>query len=174
MSNAPEFSHVIRKDQLGEGPLHLSLSAKAGERAALAKRFDLLSLDRLDAKLTISMEKDAISLIGKMVAHYAQACVASGEPVPDSRNEAIAVRFLEEAGFDPDAEIELDIEDCDTVEFDGQSLDVGEAVAQSLGLSLTPFPRSPAADQALKEAGIGAEVKAGPFAGLAALKDKLA
>ncbi len=174
MTDASEFSHVIRKDQLGEGPLNLSLSAKVGERAALSRRFDLLSLDRLDAKLTISMEKNAISLTGKMVARYTQACVASGEPVPDSRNEAIAVRFLEEAVLDPDAEVELDADECDTVEFDGQSIDVGEAVAQSLGLSLNPYPRSLVADQALKAAGIGGEVKSGPFAGLAALKDKLA
>jgi uncharacterized metal-binding protein YceD (DUF177 family) len=173
MSGQPEFSHIIRKDQLGEGPMHISLSAKMGERAALAKRFDLVSLDRLDAKVIVSLEKDVASLSGKMVAHYVQACVASAEPVPDSRNEAIAIRFVEEAVFDPDAEIELDIEECDTVEFDGQSIDVGEAVAQSLGLSINPYPRSPAADAALKGAGVGGEVQSGPFASLAALKDKL-
>ncbi len=170
---APEYSHIIRKDQLGEGPISLNLSAKTPERAALAKRFDLIALDRLDCKLTVKLDKGNVSLNGQMVAHYVQVCVASGEPVPDSRNEPIAIRFIVEGDFDPDAEIELDADECDTVEFDGQSIDVGEAVAQSLGLTLNPYPRSPSADEALKKAGIGGEVKSGPFAGLAALKDKL-
>ena len=173
MTETPEYSHIIRKDALGEGAISLSLSAKIPERAALAKRFGLMALDRLDSKLVLKVDKGAVILTGQMVAHYTQPCVASGEPVPDSRNEAIAIRFVEPVHFDPDAEIELDADECDTVEFDGQSIDVAEAIAQSLGLSLNPYPRSPSADLVLKAAGIGDEVKTGPFAGLAALKDKL-
>ncbi|HEV2747118.1 MAG TPA: DUF177 domain-containing protein, partial [Allosphingosinicella sp.] len=43
----------------------------------------------------------------------------------------------------------------------------------TLALSLDPFPRSPAAAEALKAAGVKSEEEAGPFGALAALRDKL-
>ena len=54
---------------------------------------------------------------------------------------------------------------------------LGEAVAQTLLLGLDPYPRSPAAEAALRDAGVKSEEEAraesSPFAALAALKGKL-
>jgi uncharacterized metal-binding protein YceD (DUF177 family) len=69
-----------------------------------------------------------------------------------------------------DEEIELGPEDCDVVFFDGAAIDLGTAIADTLALSIDPYPRSAAADAALKEAGVLTEEQAGPFAALAALK----
>jgi hypothetical protein len=54
----------------------------------------------------------------------------------------------------------------------GRAIDLGEAVAQTLGLSINPYPRSSEADIALKAAGVKdeGEHEAGPFAALAALR----
>jgi hypothetical protein len=63
----------------------------------------------------------------------------------------------------------------DVVFYDQAAIDVGEAVAETLALSLDPWPRSPDAEAILREAGVkreGEEEK-GPFAALASLKDKL-
>jgi uncharacterized metal-binding protein YceD (DUF177 family) len=58
---------------------------------------------------------------------------------------------------------------------DGQTIDLGEAVAQSLGLALNPYPRSLEAERALKAAGVKGEEDAQPVAGaFASLKDLLA
>ena len=56
---------------------------------------------------------------------------------------------------------------------DSGAIDLGEAAAQTLALALDPYPRSPGAAAALKEAGVIGEGEAGPFGGLAALKGKL-
>ena len=72
-----------------------------------------------------------------------------------------------------DEEIELSEEECDLVFYTGASIDVGEAVAQTLSLSLDPWPRAPGAREALKQAGVKSADETGPFAALAALKDKL-
>ena len=40
-------------------------------------------------------------------------------------------------------------------------------------MAIDPYPRSPAAAEALREAGVIGEEEAGPFAALAALKAKL-
>ena len=52
--------------------------------------------------------------------------------------------------------------------------EIGEAVAQTLLLALDPYPRSPAAEAALREAGVKSEeeasVEASPFAALKGLK----
>jgi hypothetical protein len=56
---------------------------------------------------------------------------------------------------------------------DGQAIDLGAAIADSLALVLDPYPRSPRAADALREAGVISEEEAGPFAALAALKGKL-
>jgi uncharacterized metal-binding protein YceD (DUF177 family) len=70
----------------------------------------------------------------------------------------------------PDEEIELGAQDCDVVFYDGSAIDLGGAVADTLALSLDPYPRSASADAALKEAGVMTEEQASPFAALAQLK----
>jgi uncharacterized metal-binding protein YceD (DUF177 family) len=69
-----------------------------------------------------------------------------------------------------DEEIELGEADCDTVFHDGAAIDLGSALADTLALSLDPYPRSAGADAALKEAGVLTEEQASPFAALAKLK----
>jgi hypothetical protein len=60
--------------------------------------------------------------------------------------------------------------DLDTMFHDGQAIDLGLAIADTLALALNPYPRGPAADEALKAAGVLSEAEAGPFAALAKLK----
>ena len=71
----------------------------------------------------------------------------------------------------PDDEIELSESDCDVVFYDNAAIDLGTAIADSLALSLDPYPRSAGADAALKEAGVLTEEQASPFAVLAKLKN---
>ena len=52
----------------------------------------------------------------------------------------------------PDEEIELGPDDCDVVFYDGQAIDLGEAIADTLALAMQPYPRSPGAEAALKQA----------------------
>jgi hypothetical protein len=47
-------------------------------------------------------------------------------------------------------------------------------VAQSLGLALNPYPRSPEAEKMLKAAGVKSEEDVAPTGALAGLKDLLA
>ena len=63
--------------------------------------------------------------------------------------------------------------DLDTIFHDGSAIDLGGAVTDTLALAIDPYPRSAEADSALKEAGVISEEEAGPFAALAALKNKM-
>jgi len=54
--------------------------------------------------------------------------------------------------------------------YDGSAIDLGGAIADTMALSLDPYPRSASADAALREAGVLTEEQASPFAALAALK----
>jgi hypothetical protein len=64
----PEFSHSIKMDQLGSRPETIVLRAKPEERKALAKRFDLLSLDRLEASLNVRRDGADMLVEGRMTA----------------------------------------------------------------------------------------------------------
>jgi uncharacterized metal-binding protein YceD (DUF177 family) len=72
----------------------------------------------------------------------------------------------------PEEEIELGGGDLDVVFHDGAEIDLGGAIADTLALSLDPYPRSAGADAALKEAGVMTEEQASPFAVLAELKGR--
>lgn len=170
----PEFSRPVRIDTLGEGGRALSIVAEEGERAALAERFGLIALDALSADVMLRREGDLVFAEGRVKASVAQACVASGAPVPAEIEEAFSLRFVPE-GQEAAEEIELDAEDFDTIDYAGGSIDLGEAVAETLALSLDPFPRAPDADEILRAAGVLSEdeVVTGPFAALKGLKDKL-
>ncbi len=174
MSGQPEFSRPVRIDTLGAAPRSLSISASPDECSALAQRFDLVAIGRLGADAELSMSGDTVTAIGTLRAHVTQRCVASNLPVEAELEEAFRIMFRPQpATTSPDDEVELSEEECDVVFYLGASVDLGEAVAETLSLSLDPWPRASGADEALKAAGVKDEEEAGPFAALAALKDKL-
>ena len=167
----PELSRPVRIDTLGDVPHVIGVIANADERAALAKRFDLLALDRCEARTELTREGEAVIAVGTLHAEVVQACVASGEPVAAKIEDPFALRFLPDE--DVREEVELDEADLDQMNYTGGAVDIGEAVAQTLALALDPFPRVLDADQRLKALGVMAEEETGPFAALKALKDKL-
>ncbi len=169
---ANEFSHIIKLDEIGVGASSIRLSADAPTREALAARFDLAALESLDAELSVSRDSKGILAEGRIHAALSQYCIATGDPVPTVLDEPVKIRFVPEP-IDR-VEIELEADDCDSMFYEGQSIDLGEAVAQSLGLALDPYPRSPHAAEQLKAAGVKAEDEIAPTGALAGLKDLLA
>ena len=169
-----DFAHRLPLDRIRDGD-RIDLVATAKECAAIAERLGLLSLDRLEAHAVLSREGPRICARGRIKASLNQACVATGEPVPEHVDEPFDLQFVPAPGEnEPDVEIELGAEDLDTIFHDGAAIDLGGAIADTLLLAVDPYPRSAGAQAALKEAGVMREEEAGPFAALAALKSKMA
>lgn len=172
--NAPEFSRPVRIDMLGEAPHRIAVEAEEGERAALAKRFGLVAIERLIAEAALSRKGEAIHASGIVTGAVTQSCVASGEPVEARIETPFELVFRPQPeGAGPDEEIELGEQELDTIFHGGGAVDLGEAVAETLFLNLDPYPRAPGAEAALNAAGVKSEEEAGPFAALAGLRDKL-
>ncbi|WP_128891861.1 DUF177 domain-containing protein [Erythrobacter sp. HKB08] len=167
-----EFSRVVKVRPLPAAPLELE--ASEAERAALAERFGIVAVDSLKARVELSERGKAVMAEGKLSARIVQSCAISGEDFPVEIDESLAFRFVPPAKHsdEPDMEIELDAEELDEIEYEGESFDLGEAIAQTLGLAIDPYAEGPNADAARKDAGITSDdAPSGPLAeALAALK----
>lgn len=165
----PEWSRPERLDAIGSAERHVAITADEAERAALARRFALLGVERLEAAIAVRQEAHGIVARGRVRGRVVQACVATGEPVTAEIDEPIDLLFVEAPQGD-EAEVELSAGALDTVEIEGGAIDLGEAAAETLALALDPFPRSPEAAAALRKAGVLGEDEAGPTGALAGLK----
>lgn len=164
------FAHHLRLDRIRDGE-RLELAADESERAAIARRLGLEAIDRLEAHAVLSRIGEIVRARGRLVASLDQSCVVTSEPVAAHIDEPFDLVFMPEPETGgPDEEVELGAEDCDVVFHDGASIDLGSAIADTLALSLDPYPRSAGADAALREAGVMTEADASPFAALAKLK----
>ena len=168
-----DFAHRLTLDRIWDGE-RIDLVADEEERQRISERLGLRSLNQLEAHAALSREGDTIRARGRIGASLEQSCVVTGEPVAAHVDEPFDIAFVPEprAGI-AEEEVELSSEDCDVVFHDGASIDLGSAIADTLALSLDPYPRSAGAEAALKEAGVLTEAEAGPFAELAKLKKGL-
>ena len=157
----PELSRRIKLAGLpGET---LVIEADQAEREALATRFGLPTIESLRADVELEQRGSAVRATGKLAAKILQTCAISGEDFPVSVDEELDLRFVEHGSHDAaqdensEIEIELDAQDCDEIEYSGDAFDLGEAIAQTLGLAIDPYAEGPEADAARKKAGIVAE-----------------
>jgi uncharacterized metal-binding protein YceD (DUF177 family) len=159
----PEFSRPVDTARLGSSEALYDIAANDRERAALARRFGLVSLDQLAAKVQLRrIPGGLVRLTASFSAELAQSCVVTLDPVADRIEENFTLLYGEpnddSMNLEPDAEL---IEPLDH-----DHIDLGEAVAQQLSLALDPYPRSPAAIAATAP---GEPIES-PFAALAKLR----
>lgn len=165
----PEFSRPFDVRQLDHRAV--KLIADEAERTKLSKRFGIVRIDRLEAEVVLERDGEALNATGTLEADIVQSCAVSAEDLPVEIREPLAFRFVPEAGAHrPDEEVELGEDELDEIEFSGTTVDLGEAVAQSVALAIDPFLTGPDAEAARQ---LLREEEASPFAALAALKKGL-
>ena len=164
--SASEFSRLLALDGLRDGTCDRVLEANAEECAGLARRFDLLAVESLNAtvRVTRSPAGEVVTVQGRVQARVCQSCVVTLAPVAAAVDEDFDLRFaLETAG----ADVVIGADDPEPLP-DGP-VDLGEIVAQQLALGLNPYPRAPGVvldADSTPDDGRGD----GPFAALAALR----
>ena len=163
----PELSRPIDLRQVIDKPV--AIKASKEERAALARRFGLVRIDRLEADVALEVDGEAVNAKGRFRAAAVQSCAISGDDLPVRIDEPLVLRFVPEVEV-TEHEIELEERELDEIPYSGTSFDLGEAVAQSLALAIDPYAVGPNAERARKEAGLSDAAASGPFAALAALK----
>ncbi len=165
---APEFSRVVNLSHCDGRTIELVASAE--ECARLAERFDLVRIDALKASLSLTRKGDEVQADGRLEARFVQTCAVSAEDLPVAVSEPLTLRFVPtRVNLAEEEEVEIASDEPDEIEYTGTSIDLGEAVAQSLALSIDPFAVGPEAEAAREK--LRGETDS-PFAALAALKRK--
>ena len=159
------LSTVIDVDSLPfSGPQICKIDCDESECAALAARFGFAVVARMSARLKVKRAGPGHwNVTGKLQAEVTQLCGVTGEPVPESVDFTIEERYCRASEEGTDIDVSLDgFEPL----VDG-AIDLGEVVAQTLAISVNPWPRSVDAPHSFA---VGESEKEHPFAGLAALK----
>lgn len=178
----PEWSHRVEAADIGLTPIRTTISASPQERKDLARRIQVERIDRLEARLVMQRESNAvIHVTGELAADIVQPCAITLEPVEQTVNSTFEGWFAdpesvvpiararhEKQGRKAGAELPiLEEEDDPEPIIDGQ-IDLGELATQHLSLAIDPYPHKEGAVFAEVEAqaGIVPEVRKNPFAAL--------
>jgi uncharacterized metal-binding protein YceD (DUF177 family) len=173
-----EFTRFVARDRLADDESELEIEANAAERQALARRFGLLSLDLLRARLHLRRGRGGalLRVTGHLEAELQQACVVTLEPVRNRIEEELSLSFSLETPAADSGEVVIDVEGEEPPEpVAAEGLDLGEVVAQQLALAIDPYPRAQGASlDAVEWPGRPAERagEEGPFAALKPLKER--
>ena len=127
----------------------LDIVADGPERAALARRFGLDSLDAVTASVTLTKfgAGRRVRLSANFSADVVQSCVVTLEPVPSRIKDSFVLLYDEDAGGPAEAEIVVLLKGRNSPEpWSGNVIDVGKAIAEHLALALDPYPRAPGAE----------------------------
>jgi uncharacterized metal-binding protein YceD (DUF177 family) len=154
----------------------------AGARAALAARLDLIDLRKLSLRGEITPDGPlGWRLDATLGATVVQPCGVTLAPVTTRIDEAVTRRYAPDVTAPQDATAdEMEMPGDDTLEPLGEVIDLDAVLEEALSLALPPWPRAEGAalDTARAAPGdAGPDADDGtrkPFAGLGALRDRLA
>jgi len=161
----PELHRPVPLDRIGANGLDFIVEANPTELAALAPRMLLPAVHALVCRLHLERDGDTVMAHGHLSARVVQTCIVSAEDFEAEVEEDFVVRFVPEGEESDDDEPDS----IDEIPYVNRTLDLGEAAAEQLALSLDPYPRIP--DAQLPET--ASEPEPHPFGALEALRRKL-
>jgi hypothetical protein len=134
-----ELSRPVSLSKIGRLGLAVTVRATPEECDAVAARMDVPAIQCLECSFDLSLGEDGVSISarGHLRAGVTRICVTSAEEFETPVEEIFEVRFVP-AGTereDPDPELP------DEIPYAADSIDLGEATTEQLGLALDPYPR---------------------------------
>ncbi|MCB1489239.1 MAG: DUF177 domain-containing protein [Bauldia sp.] len=141
VDSIPAAGHIVR------------IEADADARAAIAAEYGLVGVNSFVAELEIGRQPNgSVTVEGRVRAEIVQNCVVSLEPVVQTIDEPISMRYVAEgdatapAPPKPGAEVHIDpdVEPPDVLG-DG-TIDPGAVALEHMALAIDPYPRAPGAE----------------------------
>ncbi|MBO88050.1 MAG: hypothetical protein CMP14_00890 [Rickettsiales bacterium] len=169
-----EFSRIQSIEEIGRDGIFLKLSADEYESAALAERFDIMSITGLKAELHLRSERggDIIAVSGMLEALVEQECVVSLEPVSSKISSKVEERFANNTEIADDIFVSMDESEAIDDLLVGNEVDLGEMLAQCLYLALDPYPRKDGVIIKEELESVAKDVGSNPFSVLEKLNAK--
>lgn len=166
----------VRLDSMPAAGRDVELAPDAAERAVLAEKLGVSSVDRLEVKLHAVKFRGGIRVTGRLVGAVTQPSVVTLEPVAQQIAEPIDRVFLPGGEKDyagaANAEIFVDLSGEDIPDhFEGNEADLTALIVETLALAVDLYPRGEG--ESLDDLGLKSDVEeTSPFAALKALKPK--
>ena len=179
MADSSKSPVVLRVADLSQRrAVPLDLVAGAQLRAQMAEQLGLRGLRKLSFRGQLrGIGKRDWELTGELGATAEQSCVITLEPVTTRVDVPLRRQFLEHMP-EPSTDEEMEMPEDDTSEPLAEYIDLPRVLSEALALALPDYPRKDGA--ALTQTTFAApgtvpmsDEQAKPFAGLAALKQKL-
>jgi hypothetical protein len=173
MSVIPAWTHPVALADIPATGLHVELEPTASERTAIAAQAGVDDLKSVRAVFDLVRGAgDAVRVTGVVVATVGQTCVVTLDPIENTIEESLDVRFAPE-GADAIAAaakaVDVALPEEDPPEpARGGRIDLGELAVEFLILGVDPYPRKPGA--AFEPPVIPPDPADHPFAALEKLK----
>ena len=155
--------------------LKVAKAATPAERASLAEALDVLAVEGLEVRYTLSPSgRRRYRLAGDLSADVKQCCVVTLEPLRSHIEETFRVEFCPPEDVQPaeDAEQEI-LKDVDVEPLDGDVIDAGRIVFELLSGGLDPYPRKDGSEFSWSDpVAEASRASGGAFAALKKLKDQ--
>ena len=185
MNATSDFNFLVDCNRLQENGKTVKTEANESERAALANRLELLSLDCLELKAFVSRKSNEIVLVNcNFKADYKQKCVVTLKPL--KKKSDCSFERIYSSQINKNFEHESDPQEDyfeDSEEFQdipdpliNGFINLGESVAEQFSLEIDPFPRTKGVNFVRFSTHQGVQISersANPFAILKQLKKKL-
>ena len=146
----------IGMGDVGRGGVKRDLAADEDTRKRIARALDLISLDSLEATVSVSSWLDGAEVRGRWKASLNQTCVVTLDPLPAKLSGDFMLRLVppgSDALPTTESEVVLDPEGEDPPDvMESDSIDIGHYVVEHLALEIDPFPRTPGAEFVAPEA----------------------
>ena len=170
----PELSRWVAVSRVPTGGMTEQIVATDRECEALAGRFGLAAIRELNGLLRLEpWRRGGVKVIGRVNARIVQACVVTLDLFEAAVQEEVTRYFVGQNMPGPAASVHsveaLDEDAPDIVT--GDHIDLGEVMAETLGLAIDPYPRKPGAVfESAAKVGLGGGTSTNPFAALARIR----
>lgn len=146
-----QFDAIVRRDQIPAEGRPVALKADDEQRAALAQRFAVTSVEAFAADVTASRFKGGVRVAGRVHGTVVQPCAVTGDPVTQFIDEPVDRVFLPGRDRNADAragsETWVNLEDDAFPDyFEGNVIDLSDMLMEVFAMAIDLYPRAPGAE----------------------------